>query len=82
MSKKKYKSKYNLIISIITLIIILVGGYYENKYGVDLDSNQNIHATESIQTSFNLEDIPEFDGKTPYVIINNKKYFIFEEQLT
>ena len=71
MSKKKYKSKYNLIISIITLIIILVGGYYENKYGVDLDSNQNIHATESIQTSFNLEDIPEFDGKTPYVIINN-----------
>lgn len=73
MSKKKYKSKYNLIISIITLIIILVAGYYENKYGVDVDSNQNIQATESIQTSFNLKDIPEFDGKTPYVIINNNE---------
>lgn len=81
MSKKKYKSKYNLIISIITLIIILVGGYYENKYGVDLDSNQNIHATESIQTSFNLEDIPEFDGKTPYVIINNNEPEFPDEDL-
>lgn len=70
MSKKKYKSKYNLIISIITLIIILVAGYYENKYE---DSNQNIQATEGIQTSFNLEDVPEFDGKTPYVIINNNE---------
>ncbi len=81
MSKKKYKSKYNLIISIITLIIILVAGYYENKYGVDLDSNQNIQATESIQTSFNLEDIPEFDGKTPYVIINNNEPEFPDEDL-
>ena len=81
MSKKKYKSKYNLIISIITLIIILVGGYYENKYGVDLDSSQNIQATESIQTSFNLEDIPEFDGKTPYVIINNNEPELPDEDL-
>ena len=81
MSKKKYKSKYNLIISIITLIIILVAGYYENKYGVDVDSNQNIQATESIQTSFNLEDIPEFDGKTPYVIINNNEPEFPDEDL-
>ena len=81
MSKKKYKSKYNLIISIIPLIIILVAGYYENKYGVDVDSNQNIQATESIQTSFNLEDIPEFDGKTPYVIINNNEPEFPDEDL-
>ena len=71
MRKKGYKSKYNLVISIITLILIIFIGYYENKYGIDVDGNQNVQVSESIQKSFNLDDIPEFDGKTPYVIINN-----------
>ena len=71
MRKKSYKSKYNLVISIITLILIIFIGYYENKYGIDVDGNQNVQVSESIQKSFNLDDIPEFDGKTPYVIINN-----------
>lgn len=73
MRKKGYKSKYNLVISIITLILIIFIGYYENKYGTDVDGNQNVQVSESIQTSFNLDDIPEFDGKTPYVIINNNE---------
>lgn len=73
MRKKGYKSKYNLVISIITLILIIFIGYYENKYGTDVDGNQNIQVSESIQKSFNLDDIPEFDGKTPYVIINNNE---------
>lgn len=73
MRKKGYKSKYNLVISIITLILIIFVGYYENKYGTDVDGNQNVQVSESIQTSFNLDDIPEFDGKTPYVIINNNE---------
>ena len=73
MRKKGYKSKYNLVISIITLILIIFIGYYENKYGIDADGNQNVQVSESIQKSFNLDDIPEFDGKTPYVIINNNE---------
>ena len=73
MRKKGYKSKYNLVISIITLILIIFIGYYENKYGTDVDGNQNVQVLESIQKSFNLDDIPEFDGKTPYVIINNNE---------
>lgn len=73
MRKKGYKSKYNLVISIITLILIIFIGYYENKYGTDVNGNQNVQVSESIQTSFNLDDIPEFDGKTPYVIINNNE---------
>ena len=73
MRKKGYKSKYNLVISIITLILIIFIGYYENKYGTDADGNQNVQVSESIQKSFNLDDIPEFDGKTPYVIINNNE---------
>lgn len=73
MRKKSYKSKYNLVISIITLILIIFIGYYENKYGIDIDNNQNIQISENTQTSFNLDDIPEFDGKTPYVIINNNE---------
>ena len=73
MRRKGYKSKYNLVISIITLILIIFIGYYENKYGTDVDGNQNVQVSESIQKSFNLDDIPEFDGKTPYVIINNNE---------
>ena len=73
MRKKGYKSKYNLVISIITLILIIFIGYYENKYGTDVDGNQNVQVSDSIQKSFNLDDIPEFDGKTPYVIINNNE---------
>ena len=73
MRKKGYKSKYNLVISIITLILIIFIGYYENKYGIDAGSNQNVQVSENTQTSFNLDDIPEFDGKTPYVIINNNE---------
>ena len=61
------------MISIITLILIIFIGYYENKYGTDVDGNQNVQVSESIQKSFNLDDIPEFDGKTPYVIINNNE---------
>lgn len=73
MSKKRYKSKYNLVISTIILIIIIFIGYYDNKYGIDIEKNQNIQISENTQTSFNLDDIPEFDGKTPYVIINNNE---------
>lgn len=73
MRKKGYKSKYNLVISIITLILIIFIGYYENKYGIDAGSNQNVQVSENTQTSFNLNDIPKFDGKTPYVIINNNE---------
>ena len=73
MRKKGYKSKYNLVISIITLILIIFIGYYENKYGTDVDGNQNVQVSESIQKSINQDDIPEFDGNTPYVIINNNE---------
>ena len=69
MSKKRYRSKYNIVISIITLIIILAMGYYENKYGINVEEkNTNTHVS-----SFNLNDLPEFDGKNPYIIINNNE---------
>ena len=74
MSKKKYKSKYNLIISIITLIIITLLGYYENNYEIGNNTTQNnIQVVANNEVSFNLNEIPEFDGKTPYVIINNNE---------
>ncbi len=74
MSKKKYKSKYNLIISIITLIIITLLGYYENNYEIGNNITQNnIQVVANNEVSFNLNEIPEFDGKTPYVIINNNE---------
>ena len=69
MGKKRYKSKYNLVISIITLIIILAMGYYENKYGINVEEKN----TNTQVSSFNLNDLPEFDGKNPYIIINNNE---------
>ncbi len=72
MSKKKYKSKYNVVISIITMILILIIGYYENKYGTDYNQNEE-NLTQNEVISFNLNEIPEFDGKTPYVTINNNE---------
>ena len=73
MNKKRYKSKYNLIISIITLIIILAIGYYEDKYGINLENITNNQVAINNQTSFDLSNIPEFDGKNPYLIINNNE---------
>ena len=74
MSKKRYKSKYNLIIFIITLIIIALLGYYENNYEIENNTIQNdTQIAINNEVSFNLNEIPDFDGKTPYVIINNNE---------
>ena len=74
MSKKRYKSRYNLIISIITLIMVILIGYYENNYEIGNNTTQNnIQVATNNEVSFNLNEIPEFDGKTPYVILNNNE---------
>ena len=74
MSKKKYKSKYNIIISIITLIIVVLIGYYENNYEIENNTIQNdTQIATNNEVSFNLNEIPDFDGKTPYVILNNNE---------
>lgn len=74
MSKKRYKSKYNLIISIITLIMVILIGYYENNYEIGKNTIQNdTQIAINNEVSFNLNEIPDFDGKTPYVILNNNE---------
>lgn len=74
MSKKRYKSKYNLIISIITLIMVILIGYYENNYEIGNNTIQNdTQIAINNEVSFNLNEIPDFDGKTPYVILNNNE---------
>ena len=74
MSKKRYKSKYNLIISIITLIMVILIGYYENNYEIENNTIQNdTQIAINNEVSFNLNEIPDFDGKTPYVILNNNE---------
>ena len=74
MSKKRYKSKYNLIISIITLIMVILIGYYENNYEIENNTIQNdTQIAINNEVSFNLNEITDFDGKTPYVILNNNE---------
>lgn len=74
MSKKRYKSKYNLIISIIILIMVILIGYYENNYEIGNNTIQNdTQIAINNEVSFNLNEIPDFDGKTPYVILNNNE---------
>ena len=74
MGKKRYKSKYNLIISIITLIMVILIVYYENNYEIGNNTIQNdTQIAINNEVSFNLNEIPDFDGKTPYVILNNNE---------
>lgn len=82
MSKKIYKSKYNLIISVIILIIILTIGYYENKSELDVDSKLNVQISTNSKVSFDLNNIPEFDVNSPYVILNNNEPEFPKEDFT
>ena len=70
MDKKEQKKLTKILLSIMVLVLLVAFEYYGKDIiktsEIQLESNQ---ATQEI--SFNLGSIPEFNGKNPYVIINN-----------
>lgn len=75
MGRKKYnKNNMKNFSSIILAIIILVAGYF----GFDIYYEESlITQEEPIRfnkiNSFNIDDVPCFDGSTPYVFINDNE---------
>ena len=78
MSKKRKKndSLEQVIISILVLIIFWLVSSFIPK-----EAENNKVLTTRPQLSFSMEDLPEFDENTPYVVINEnipefeEKYF-------
>jgi len=81
---KERRRKINTITTIIVIILFFFGLIYESK----VNKQENTLAiTNSIQllynSQFDLSLIPEFDGTTPYVVINNNiPLFTDEEKAT
>lgn len=80
MKKKEQKNLIKLVISVV-ILLVLAGLEY---YGIDIVGSAGKllgSSTSAQEISFDLDSIPEFDGLTPYVIINDnipefeKKYY-------
>ncbi len=70
MKKSQKKKILKLLLSLVTMLIVTVVGYF--KSDTDETESNDILANPIMQEiSFNLNDIPEFDGVNPYVILNN-----------
>lgn len=68
--KKKHKKKLiKLLVSLITILVVTVLGYFRD--GLLPRENEPLVNPKVQEISFNLDDIPEFDESKPYVVINN-----------
>lgn len=80
MSRKRSKNKLiKTVIEVIIILIILVIGYTNPEFKETIGNVIN-EQTESAKT-YNLSEIPEYEGK-PYVTINNNKPNFTEEDYT
>ena len=80
MSRKRSKNKLiKTVVELIIILIILVIGYTNPEFKETIGNVIN-EQTESAKT-YNLSEIPEYEGK-PYVIINNNKPNFTEEDYT
>ena len=85
MGKRKNNKTQNQIVSIIVTILVIVFGYFgADIYNSYVGADSTSYATTQVQIlSFDLNEVPEFDGTTPYVVINNNiPNFTDEEMIT
>ena len=80
MKKKQKKKLIKLVFSIVIMLLLSAAGYWGGTYEILYNQGGTTEISYS-STSFNLENIPEFEKNIPYVIINNnepefdEKYF-------
>ena len=80
MSRKRSKNKIiKTMIEVIIILIILVIGYTNPEFKETIGNVINEQAEKAI--TYNLSDIPEYEGK-PYVTINNNKPNFTEKDYT
>lgn len=77
MSKKNSLNK--LIVELLVIIVIIVIGYFNPNLQKDINNVLNEQYKSTI--SYNLSDIPEYEGK-PYITINNNIPYFDEEDYT
>ena len=80
--KKKYKKKLmKILTSLIIMLVVTCVGYLKDFFKEEI---QQVLAKpdEKIIISFNLEEIPEFDESSSYVIINENNPNFKEEELS
>ena len=80
MSRKSNKNKLkNIVIKLLFIIVIFVIGYFNPNVQ---ESINNVVSEQTESTiSYNLSDIPEYEGN-PYVTINNNIPYFDEEDYT
>lgn len=77
--KKNKKSILNIISQLLVIILVLVIGVFYPNVQEKLNNIENEQTNNII--SYNLSDIPEYEGQ-PYVIINNNIPYFDEEDYT
>lgn len=71
MNKREKKQLKKTILTILFAIVIALISYFSSELDISFVTDIPSNSGETQVTSFNLDDIPEFDGETPYVTINN-----------
>lgn len=80
MSTKKRRNDFKkVIIELLVIIIILIIGYLSTNIQENIDNVLNNKNESAI--SYNLGNIPEYEGK-PYITINNNIPFFTEDDYT
>lgn len=80
MSRKNNKNKtIEIIVGLLSLIIISIIGYFNPNFQEIINNRENAQIQNTI--SYNLSDIPEYEGK-PYVVINNNIPYFNEDEYT
>lgn len=84
MKRRYRKRKINPLISLCILAMIAVLTYFKDDINRYI-SNNFVYETEQqpeiVLPSYNLNDIPEYDGEA-YVVINNNEPFFDDDELT
>ena len=79
----KKRSAGSIILSIITFIVIYIGNNYKDEIDNFISEYVFFEGTNALEIkSYNLDAIPEYDGISEYVIINNNEPFFNENEIT
>lgn len=81
MKKREEKQLKKIILTILLSIVVALIGYFSSELDISFINAIPVNSVQTQVISFNLDEIPEFDGKTPYVTINNNVPEFNEEDL-
>ena len=80
MNRRKKQNTNKIIYGIITLILVLIAGYFSPDILEQVSENQLQNEIIYTVSSTDLESIPEYSN-SPYIILNDNKPEFTEEEL-